>query len=212
MTLLEVDIDHRWPRSKARLQVSFRSAEPCLALVGPSGAGKSSVLDCIAGLIRPTAGHVRIADRTLFDAHTWVPPHKRNLGLIPQAPTLFPLHTVRDNLAFGIRTADAPALLELAERLGLTPLLDRRPRHLSGGERQRVAIGRALLADPVLILADEPFSALDTPLRHRMIELLLDHQQSTGTPMVISTHDERTVAALGASVVQLPTDARPSAR
>src|SRR6202000_1935825 len=130
-------------------------------LFGPSGVGKTSVLNMIAGLLRPDAGYVRVAGETLFDAATGVdlPPERRGAGYVFQEPRLFPHLRVRANLLYGAR--DDAALGETTDLLDIGSLLDRWPRTLSGGEARRVAIGRALLADPRFLLLDEPLSSLD---------------------------------------------------
>jgi molybdate transport system ATP-binding protein len=171
-------------------------------LSGPSGAGKTTLLRCIAGLVRPHAGHVRWGAETWFDASRGidVPVHLRGIGYVSQQAHLFPHLDVRGNLDYGARragerpgVADEPALLEA---LGITPLLGRRVRHLSGGERQRVAIGRALLGRPRLLLLDEPVSALDehsTADVHDALERVL---AMLSLPALYVSHDLREAARL----------------
>lgn len=200
--MIDVRLQHRLKRGGFELQVEFQSDARCLALCGPSGAGKSSTLACIAGLIRPDAGHVKLGDDVLLDrsAGIDVPTHRRRIGLVLQDAALFPLHSVRGNLLYG-HTGDGPFQLDrVAGLLEIAHLLDRLPRNLSGGERQRVALGRALLSHPRLLLADEPFAALDAPRRERMTAALLRIRDELGVPMVLVTHDEALVSALADDV------------
>ena len=171
-------------------------------LSGPSGAGKTTLLRCIAGLTRPRAGHVRWSAETWFDASRGIdlPVHLRGVGYVSQQAHLFPHLDVRGNLDYGARragerpgVADEPALLDA---LGVTPLLGRRVRHLSGGERQRVAIGRALLGRPRLLLLDEPVSALDersTVDVHDALERVLG---LLSLPALYVSHDLREAARI----------------
>ncbi len=138
-----------------------------LAVVGPSGSGKSTLLRLIAGLEPPSAGEVWINGRRV-DAQ---PPSSRDLAMVFQTPALYPHRNVFENLAFGLKARGTPRaemrrrVEEVANRLGLSDVLDRRPQALSGGQRQRVALGRAFVRRPGVLLLDEPFSALDAPLR-----------------------------------------------
>lgn len=154
-----------------QLDVSFeieRSAG-VVVLAGVSGAGKSSVLRCLAGLERPDAGRIAIDGRVLFDKTRGidVPVHRRRVGVVFQDSRLFPHLTVRANLLYGQPASRDPLVEfdELVSLLGVSHLLDRRPRALSGGERQRVAIGRALLSSPELLLMDEPLARGQGPAR-----------------------------------------------
>jgi molybdate transport system ATP-binding protein len=146
------------------LDVTFESDARVIALFGPSGSGKSTLLNVIAGLIRPQAGMVRVEARVLTDTETgtFVPPHRRRIGYVFQDTRLFPHLSVRRNLAYGRWFTPGTERYahpdEIVALLGLRSLLDRRPPTLSGGEKQRVAIGRALLASPRLLLMDEPLA------------------------------------------------------
>ncbi len=145
------------------------------ALFGRSGAGKTSVVNMVAGLVRPDRGHITVNGRVLFDSEkgTHVPPEKRRMGYIFQDGRLFPHLSVKSNLTFGMRfTTDAERRVgfeAVVALLGIEHLLHRRPARLSGGEKQRVAIGRALLTNPSLLLMDEPLASLD---RRRKAEVL----------------------------------------
>ena len=187
------------------LQMAFASEAPVVALFGPSGAGKSLTLQAIAGLLRPSAGHVRVAGRTLFDSHAGIdlPPEARGVGCVFQHYALFPHLTVRQNVAFGLsswRRRPGRGVQErvdaLLEAFGLGPLASSRPETLSGGQRQRVALARALACEPQLLLLDEPFAALNPQLRKQLRAELRDCVQRWQVPALLITHDVDDVLAL----------------
>jgi molybdate transport system ATP-binding protein len=174
-------------------------------LIGPSGSGKSSLFNLLAGHVRPDTGRISIAGRPLFDSDKgiFVPPAQRDIGLVFQDGLLFPHLSVRRNLMYGAAPGSEPMLEELSAALGLNPLLERRPARLSGGERQRVAIGRALMAEPRLLLLDEPVSALDPGLREDVLYLLESLHARTGTPMIYISHAPEEIRRLADLVVTL---------
>ena len=176
------------------------SGHATTALVGPSGQGKTSLLLAIAGLVRPLAGHIRLKGRSLFDAAAGidVPARQRNLGLAFQDVRLFPHLDVRANLGYAGR-ASAAEIADMAQRLGLAPLLARWPRHLSGGEARRVALGRALLARPAALLLDEPCAHLDAARAAGVLALIA--AASRTTPVLLITHDPDEAAAIAAHCV-----------
>jgi molybdate transport system ATP-binding protein len=193
------------------LDVAFSSDQDVVVLFGPSGAGKSLTLQAIAGLTTPDAGRIEAGERVLFDSEQGiqVPARHRNVGYVFQDYALFPHLTVAQNVSFGLKR-DWPWRLPRSERLRLeeildilelTPLGDSLPRDLSGGQRQRVALARALIRRPSLLLLDEPFSALDTPLRAKMRQELLRVRQRFTIPVILITHDPDDVAALAETVV-----------
>ncbi|MCD9028848.1 ATP-binding cassette domain-containing protein [Luteimonas sp. BDR2-5] len=190
--MLAIDIDLQ--RGKFRRHVRIEAAERVVALTGPSGAGKTSVLNAIAGLATPRAGRIEIDGRVLFDSARGIdlPVHRRRIGYVFQEARLFPHLDVRGNLRYG-RHAGAPqgATFEfgqIVELLGIGPLLARRPANLSGGEAQRVAIGRALLSQPALLLLDEPLSALDQARREELIPYLQRVRDGIRLPMLYVSH------------------------
>ncbi len=188
------------------LDVSFRSENSSLALFGPSGSGKTTILHALAGLIRPQRGTIRLGERTVFDSQAGIdlPPRERNVGLVLQEGLLFPTLSVRENLLFGAPKEGARLSLErVAELLEISDLLERSPRGLSGGERQRVALGRAVLSEPKLLLCDEPFAALDVPRRRRLVRVLARLRDVLKIPLVLVSHDVSEVLALASEVVIL---------
>jgi len=162
-----------------------------LAVLGPSGCGKTTLLSLVAGIVRPDAGTVVLDGRPLDDR----PPEERGIGLVFQDGALFPHLTARENVAYA--ATDRAQVAELASRLEITSLLDRRPPSLSGGERQRVALARALAVDPDALLLDEPLSSLDAPIRRRLRDELHDLFAALDIPILYVTHDQRTATVLG---------------
>ncbi|MFW5920734.1 MAG: ATP-binding cassette domain-containing protein [Polyangiales bacterium] len=175
-----------------------------MALVGPSGSGKTTILRAIAGSYRPKEGRVTVNGETWLDTErrTHMPPWERAVGWVPQEAMLFPHRSVRANLDYAGR-AGAQEIREIASWLGIEGLLERRPRRLSGGERQRVALGRALLAKPRLLLLDEPFAALDRSLRSRVAGELADRCERAGLPLVLVSHDETDVHVIAEQTWEL---------
>jgi multiple sugar transport system ATP-binding protein len=170
-----------------------------LVLVGPSGCGKSTALRCLAGLEEITSGRILIGDRDV----TQVPPKDRDIAMVFQAYALYPHMSVRDNLAFGLklhhtsRDVIDQRVNQAAEMLGLSPLLDRKPKALSGGQRQRVALGRAIVREPQVFLMDEPLSNLDAKLRVQTRAEIIKLQERLGTTTVYVTHDQVEAMTMG---------------
>ena len=195
------DVDVEGRRGEAVIAARFATGAGVTVLVGPSGAGKTSVLHMIAGLVRPSQGHVRVGGRTLFGTGVDVPAERRRAGYVFQEPRLFPHLRVRANLLYGARgdgrLAEAAAVLDIAG------LLERWPRTLSGGESRRVAIGRALMSEPDFLLLDEPLSSLDPARKEEAARAIERVRDAAGLPILMVTHDEREAARLGAYVVTL---------
>ena len=200
-----LDIDVLLRRGHFQRQVRIEADTRVLALTGPSGAGKTSVLNAIAGLLRPVSGRIAIDGRVLFDAAAGidVPTHRRRIGYVFQDARLFPHRDVRGNLLYGRhaqRGQEAFGLDAVVELLGIAHLLRRRPANLSGGEAQRVAIGRALLSQPAILLFDEPLSALDQARREELIPWLQRVRDEVRLPMVYVSHTEDDVRRIANAV------------
>lgn len=182
--------------------------EGVLVLFGPSGSGKTLTLQAIAGLLRPTSGAIYAGGEALFDAgrRVDVPAHRRRIGYVPQAPSLFPFASVAENVAFGLPRAERrknPEVEALMMDLGVTHLASAKPPSLSGGERQRVALARALAVRPRLLLLDEPFASIDREGRVALRRALRQALEKRGTPAVFVTHDEDEAIEMGDSMVLL---------
>jgi multiple sugar transport system ATP-binding protein len=176
-----------------------------LVLLGPSGCGKSTLLRVMAGLIDPDRGRVQVDERDV----TTQPPRERDVAMVFQSYALYPHLSVRRNLGFGLHARRRPRreiegkVTDVARRLGLDALLDRRPRELSGGQRQRVALGRAMVRDPAVFLMDEPLSNLDAQLRTATRIELADLHRSLGATFVYVTHDQVEAMTLATRIAVL---------
>ena len=197
-------------RGAFRLAADFETPTTGVTVVfGPSGAGKSMLLSTIAGLHRLETGRVEFNGAVLEDAgaKARVGPHARGIGLVFQDARLFPHRTVRGNIAYAERrrpaARNAPIVVEIARRLEIEELLDRPVRNLSGGERSRVALARAIVSAPELLLLDEPFAALDGRRRRAFLILLRDLSREQSLPMMIVTHQVEEVAELADHVVAM---------
>jgi molybdate transport system ATP-binding protein len=188
---------------------TFTSAGGVTALFGPSGGGKTSIVNMIAGLTRPDHGRIVLDDTVLFDAAARVnlPPHRRRIGYVFQEGRLFPHLSVRRNLDYGRWMNALPADRHEFERivalLDISHLLHRRPGRLSGGERQRVAVGRALLTRPKLLLLDEPLASLDASRKAEILPFFERLRDVSGVPMVYVSHHAEEVRRLATSVVHI---------
>jgi molybdate transport system ATP-binding protein len=177
------------------LDASWSVGDELAVLFGYSGSGKSLSLRMIAGLIKPDFGKIVLNGRVVFDSEgtVWVPPQQRELGFVFQNLALFPHMTVLQNIAWGLKGLDKQAQQERAEeflvRFHLEGLAKRLPRQISGGQQQRVALARALARRPQALLLDEPFSALDLPLKVELWDLIREVRESLRIPIVVVTHD-----------------------
>ena len=201
---IDIDVERRFGASVIGAQ--FTAEAGLTALFGPSGVGKTSLLNMVAGLLRPDRGHIRIGGRTLFDGATDLPPEARRVGYVFQDGRLFPHRRVKANLLYGWRLAD-PAnrwmtLDEAADFLGIGHLLGRWPQSLSGGEAQRVAIGRALLAAPQILLMDEPLSSLDAARRDDIMTVIERIRDELKVPILYVSHDRAEVDRLATQIVE----------
>jgi molybdate transport system ATP-binding protein len=204
---LQVDISHR--QGDFALDVAFESAGRLTALFGPSGSGKTTLVNAIAGLVRPLKGRVAVDGRVLVDtaARVFLPPHRRRIGYVFQDARLFPHLTVRQNLLYGRwlapRGAQKAELSAVVDMLDIGHLLARAPALLSGGEKQRVAIGRALLSAPSLILMDEPLASLDEARKGEILPYVERLRDEALVPVVYVSHQLAEVARLATDIAVL---------
>ncbi len=211
-----LSIDVEFSRGSFELVARADVGSGVTGVFGPSGCGKSTLLALLAGLLKPRRGTIRFDRRTLVDvnARVFVPPWQRHFGLVFQDGQLFPHLSVRSNLLYGHRQlAPGDRRFELdavTALLEIEPLLARRPAHLSGGERQRVALGRALLYSPRLLLLDEPLSSLDERLKGQILPFLKRVKDETGIPMLYVSHSRAEVDYLADRVLSM-SDGRLSA-
>src|SRR5437773_6385075 len=191
------------------LQASFASEGRVTGLFGASGAGKTSLINMIAGLLRPDRGSIAIDDETLDDtaAGVHVPAHRRRIGYVFQDARLFPHLDVRQNLDYGRRmnrlADDHAQRARVTDLLDIGSLLNRRPGQLSGGERQRVALGRALLSKPRLLLLDEPLGSLDEGRKVEILPYLIRLRDEANVPMVYVSHDAAEMRQLATRIVMM---------
>jgi len=189
------------------LDIDFSAPSQGLtALFGRSGSGKTSIVQAIAGGLKPDSGRIAIGDRVFFDKAGGIDLdiHRRNIGYVFQDSRLFPHLTVRNNLLFGYKRAPGEHRFDLGtvvNLLDISSLLDRRPHHLSGGERQRVAIGRALLAQPTLLLMDEPLSSLDPPRKSELLSYIEGVRDELQVPILYISHAFNEVVRLADQLV-----------
>lgn len=202
---LTVAIRHDFP--DFQLDVDFQVPPGLTVLFGPSGSGKTSIVNALAGLLRPTQGRIVLDERVLLDTaqNICLPAHQRGLGYVFQEGRLFPHMSVRQNLLYGQRARPAPGdqdgLEAVVAMLGIGDLLKRRPGALSGGEKQRVAIGRALLSQPSLILADEPLAALDQARKDEILPYFERLRDQARVPILYVSHSLNEVARLATSII-----------
>lgn len=198
-----LDAHVRIDRGRFSLDVRVQAEHPVLGVHGASGAGKSTLVHAIAGLVRPDDGRISVSGRTVLDraARIDVAAHRRRVGVVFQDDRLFPHRTVLANLRYGARPSDDHE--PVVELLGIGRLLDRRPATLSGGERQRVAIGRALLARPDVLLFDEPLASLDHDRRRRILDHLERIPRELGVPIVYVSHEIEEIRRLTDDVLVL---------
>ncbi|MDX1432616.1 MAG: molybdenum ABC transporter ATP-binding protein, partial [Gammaproteobacteria bacterium] len=208
---IRLDVRHRLGRFE--LDASFEAGRGITALFGRSGAGKTSIVNIVAGLLRPAHGRVEVEGRVLVDTERGihVPAHRRRIGYVFQEGRLFPHLDVRRNLMFGSwftprgeRVADPDTVVDM---LGLAGLLARRPAHLSGGEKQRVAIGRALLSSPRLLIMDEPLASLDAQRKEEVLPYLERLRDELRVPILYVSHALSEISRIADTIV-LVSDGR----
>lgn len=191
-----LELDFQVCLGALELEIRLETGSPAIAVFGPSGGGKTTLLRILAGVDRRAQGIVRVRGQAWMntDGGVFLSPWERGVGWVPQEYLLFPHLNVRENLSFS-----GPKLQEVeevAELLMVDHLLDRKPRGLSGGEQQRVALGRALLSNPRILLLDEPFSALDRALRNYVASRLRDYVRKKDLLLLLVSHDEADAVAL----------------
>jgi molybdate transport system ATP-binding protein len=207
LNLLSLDVEKRL--GDFQLAARFETEARVTALFGPSGAGKTTIVNMIAGLVAPDRGRIMYRGKVLFDAAGKVslPPHRRQFGYVFQDGRLFPHMSVRGNLEYGRRMyrlkRDAAELERVIALLDIGHLADRRPGKLSGGERQRVAIGRALLMRPQLLLLDEPLASLDAARKAEIMPYLERLRDEAQVPMIYVTHQPDDARRLASTVVRI---------
>ena len=220
-----IDLDIELAQGSFLLTATIQLDARAAALFGPSGSGKTTILDAIAGLRAPRRGSITVNGRVLYSSGAGInlPAHHRHVGYVPQDVALFPHMLVRGNLLYGRhpgvspafakasasaeasadKTARQPDLDRVVGMLEIQPLLDRRVTELSGGERQRVALGRALMSGPSLLLLDEPLAAVDVPLRRRILPYLRRVRDELTVPIIYVSHDREEVDELADVVVNI---------
>jgi molybdate transport system ATP-binding protein len=205
--MLDVDVEKRL--GDFSLSARFQSGNGVTAVFGPSGAGKTTLVNMIAGLVAPDRGRITIDETVLFDSAERIdlPPHRRRIGYVFQEGRLFPHLSVRHNLDYGRRMCGLPPdqaqMARIVGLLDIGELLERRPGKLSGGERQRIAIGRALLMRPRLLLLDEPLASLDIARKREILPYLERLRDQVGVPMVYVSHQGAELRRIATSVVRL---------
>ncbi|MDZ5649100.1 molybdenum ABC transporter ATP-binding protein [Nitrospirillum sp. BR 11828] len=206
-----LDLDIALRQGTFQVEAKITAGPGLTVLFGPSGSGKSTLVDLVAGLKRPDRGRIAVDGVPLVDtaASLWLPPHRRRVGYVFQEARLLPHLTVRQNLLYGRWFArrhlapDSPTCDSVADLLGIAPLLNRRPAALSGGEKARVALGRALLALPRILLMDEPLAALDEARKAEILPYLERLRDHAGLPILYVTHAVAEVARLATTVVMM---------
>jgi molybdate transport system ATP-binding protein len=200
-----IALDIQLTQGTFRLEVSATFNGRATAIFGPSGSGKTTTLDAIAGLRTPDRGTIAIDGRALFSSAERInlPAHQRHVGYVPQDVALFPHMNVRRNLLYGRHPGTSPPLERVVSMLEIESLVDRAVGALSGGERQSVALGRALMSGPSLLLLDEPLAAVDVPLRRRILPYLERVRDELHLPIVYVSHDREEVRRLADYVIVL---------
>jgi molybdate transport system ATP-binding protein len=197
----EVDVAKRL--GEADIRLVFASGPGITALFGPSGVGKTSLLNMVAGLLRPDTGRIVVADEILFGDGIDLPPERRRAGYVFQDGRLFPHLRVRANLRYGMRDGGWMGYDEAVGFLGIGHLLDRWPRTLSGGEAQRVAIGRALLSDPRFLLMDEPLASLDSARAEEIMRVIERIRDELALPILYVSHNRVEVDRLATTIIEM---------
>ena len=208
MSMIEIEMQKQLGSLAIKARLELENQE-ILALFGPSGSGKTSIINMIAGLLKPDQGRIMVRERLLFstDRKIDLAPEKRGLGYIFQDGRLFPHLSVRSNLNYGLNLVPVSdrrlAFDEVVSVLGIEKLLDRRPHNLSGGEKQRVAIGRALLTSPKLLLMDEPLTSVDEERKQDILALIRTIPAKFDIPIIYVSHYPDEIDILSARLVRI---------
>jgi len=211
MSVLQVQLSKTFAPGRLRhftVDVNFTAPVGVTVIFGPSGSGKTTLLQCIAGLLSPGRGLISIGNESIFDSERKLDltPQQRRIGYVFQDLALFPHMTAAENIAFGIRengNRRAEMVRDVLERFSIAHVAAHRPGEISGGERQRVALARALVTKPRLLLLDEPFSALDDPLKLEIIADLKQWLEQHQIPVLFVTHDRSEAGALGERMLMM---------
>lgn len=201
-TMLKINVAKTLGALSLNLNIDI-PAHGVTAIFGRSGAGKSSLINLVAGLVTPQSGKITLNETVLFDSERKInlPPEKRHIGYVFQEHRLFPHYTVEKNLKYGCKRFDSSYFLQIVNLLGIQHLLERFPLSLSGGEKQRVAIGRALLSNPDILLMDEPLSALDLPRKQELLNYLDQLSTQLEIPILYVTHSLDEIIRLADQVI-----------
>ncbi len=202
--MLQVSLQKKLP--EFHLEIEFKAVNNILVLFGPSGCGKTTILRCVSGLLKPDAGKITLGEETIYDSQDkiFIPPKSRGIGYVFQDYALFPHLNIERNIKYGIKNHHSSVEKLYSELLGLlkiTSLTKRYPVELSGGEKQRVALARALMAEPRVLLLDEPLSALDYEIRFELQAELLRIQKLWKIPFILVTHSPEEAEKLGDEII-----------
>lgn len=199
--MLEVDVQVKYGTKQFDFQYQFENE--ITGIIGPSGIGKTTLLNCIAGIVEPLSGRIKYDNHCFYEAPKInVSPENRSVGYVFQDLRLFPHLSVEQNLMFNFKE-DKISKEEVIDRLNLKPLINKSVVKISGGEKQRVAIGRALLMQPKILLFDEAFSAIDNELREQVIKYVIEVRQSLNLPMIIVGHDKENLCQISNKIIQI---------
>lgn len=200
--MIKIDITHPFQDFTFRADLELPS-DGITSIFGPSGSGKTTLLNFISGKLTPKKGFIKINDKVILDTEHKIslPIHQRGIGYVFQDPTLFPHYSVEKNLLYGAKEKNPKLFADIIKLLGIEPLLQKRIAYLSGGEKQRIAIGRALLSSPNILLMDEPLSALDQARKEEILHYLEEIPEQFKIPILYVTHNIKEAERLSQSFI-----------
>lgn len=200
--MIKIDITHPFQDFTFRADLELPS-DGITSIFGPSGSGKTTLLNFISGKLTPKKGFIKINDKVILDTEHKIslPIHQRGIGYVFQDPTLFPHYSVEKNLLYGAKEKNPELFADIIKLLGIEPLLQKRIAYLSGGEKQRIAIGRALLSSPNILLMDEPLSALDQARKEEILHYLEEIPEQFKIPILYVTHNIKEAERLSQSFI-----------